>query len=205
MARHPRDGDAAAGVGMAAQTAHSKDRRWAKRALLFPLLGLLTAGSATACNPTPSDAVAGNAYEEDAMPESLPSFALRWLFGVGMGKRVSDGPLQLYYDEPVTETQARSTARFLRRFGLAEREGLVQIRRSPSARSRAAASSYEIRISTPYTRREHIDRETRAALQLLALSAEGAVFDGEPVHLYICNSMLQPLVILRPRLKPLSP
>ena len=65
----------------------------------------------------------------------------------------------------------------------------MQIRRSPSARSRAAASSYEIRISTPYTRREHIDRETRAALQLLALSAEGAVFDGEPVHLYICNSM----------------
>ncbi len=205
MARHPRDGDAAAGVGMAVQTGHKRCTRKEPAGFWLPLVGLCALGAVAACNPTPSEAVAANAYEEDARPESLPSFALRWLFGVGMGKRISDGPLQLYYDEPVTEAQARSTARFLRRFGLAERDGLVQVRRSPGSPSGPAAKSYEVRISTPYTRREHIDRETRAALQLLALSAEGAVFDGEPVHLYICNSMLQPLVILRPRLKPLSP
>lgn len=190
---------------MAAQTAHGNHGRRAHRGLLLTLLGGLALAGGAACNPTPSVAVAANAYEEDATPESLPSFALRWVFGVGMGKRVSDGRTQLYFDEPVTESQARSTARFLRRFGLAESDGLVQIRRSPTGKTHAAAPSYEVRISTPYTRREHIDRETRAALQLLALSAEGAVFDGEPVHLYICNSMLQPLVILRPRLKPLTP
>jgi hypothetical protein len=169
--------------------------RWAALALWTLSLG-------TGCNPTPP-AVASSAYEEDATPESLPSFALRWLFGVGMGKRVREGRLQLYYDTPVTESQARATARFLRRFGLGDRDALVQIRRAQTSAS--APSSYEIRLGTPYTRREHIDRETRAAFQLLALSAEGAVFDGEPVHLYVCNSMLQPLVILRPRLKPLSP
>lgn len=170
--------------------------RWAVLALWALTLG-------SGCNPA-QPAVAANAYEEDATPESLPSFALRWLFGVGMGKRVSDGRLQLYYDTPVTESQARATARFLRRFGLGDRDALVQIRRA-STSTAATPSSYEIRLGTPYTRREHIDRETRAAFQLLALSAEGAVFDGEPVHLYVCNSMLQPLIILRPRLKPLSP
>jgi hypothetical protein len=205
MARHPRDVDAAAGVGMAVQTAQRNRKRQLSLGRLFRLIGGLGLACVAACNPAPSEAVAASAYEEDATPESLPSFALRWLFGVGMGKRVSDGQMQLYYDEPVTEAQARSTARFLRRFGIAEREGLVQIRRSPAGKANAATPSYEVRISTPYTRREHIDRETRAALQLLALSAEGAVFDGEPVHLYVCNSMLQPLVILRPRLKPLSP
>lgn len=182
------------------ETMESRRRRTSR--LVGLTLWALAVGSG--CNPTPT-AVASSAYEEDAAPESLPSFALRWLFGVGMGKRVSDGRLQIYYDTPVSESQARATARFLRRFGLGDREALVQIRRAQGSTASPLHSSYEVRIGTPFTRREHIDRETRAAFQLLALSAEGAVFDGEPVHLYLCNSMLQPLVILRPRLKPLSP
>ncbi len=192
---------------MAAQSAlvdsRSRRSKGLRAGVGSAVLSLVLIGLGAACNPTPT-AVAANAYEEDATPESLPSFALRWLFGVGMGKKVSDGRLQMYYDAPVTESQARATARFLRRFGLGDREALVQIRRTQTS-TMTAPASYEIRLSTPYTRREHIDRETRAAFQLLALSAEGAVFDGEPVHLYVCNSMLQPLVILRPRLKPLPP
>ena len=195
------------GGGMAAKSVLPESRSdrcpGPRGGLCTAVFALWALAAGMGCNPTPA-AVAANAYEEDATPESLPSFALRWLFGVGMGKRVSDGRMQLYYDTPVTESQARSTARFLRRFGLGDREALVQIRRAQPS-SRAVPTSYEIRLGTPYTRREHIDRETRAAFQLLALSAEGAVFDGEPVHLYVCNSMLQPLIILRPRLKPLSP
>lgn len=203
MTRHPCEGDRCAGAGiwMSARTCH-RTSRWLAG---MGLGGLLSLSLFAGCNPSPGDARAASAYEEDASPEALPSFALRWLLGVGMGKRVSDGRFQLFYDDPVTEEQARSTARFLRRFGLGDRESLVQIRRGSATSMGSAPPSYELRLSTPYTRRESIDRETRAAFQLLALSAEGAVFNGEPVHLYLCNSMLQPLVILRPRLKPLSP
>jgi hypothetical protein len=159
--------------------------------------GLLLCVSLGACD-TPSPARAAGAYEEEASPESLSDFTLRWLFGVGMGRKLTVERLEFYYVEPVTEQQARAAGQFLSRLGLAERPALVQLRKN----TEASPQSYELRIGTPYSRTDHIDREMRTVYQLMALSAEGALFDGAPVQVSLCNGLLQPLLILRPRLKP---
>lgn len=150
------------------------------------------------CATPPRDAAAASAYEEDATPESLPDFTLRWLFGVGMGHKLHFDRMQLYYVDPISEPQARAAGHFLSRLGLSQGEQLVQIRKN----SEVTPPTYELRIGTPFSRKEHIDRETRSVYQLMALSAEGALFDGAPVQVYLCNTLLQPLVILRPRIKP---
>jgi hypothetical protein len=152
------------------------------------------------CATRPRDARAASSYEEDATPESLPDFTLRWLFGVGMGRKLHVDRMQLYYVDPITEQQAQSTGRFLHRLGIGQNEQLVQIRKN----AQTTPPVYELRIGTSYVRTSDIDRETRTVYQLMALSAEGLIFDGSPVQVYLCNSLLQPLVILRPRLKPLS-
>lgn len=166
--------------------------------------GLCTGVLLSSCAPQPRDACAArsDAIEEDATPESLPDFALRWLFGIGMGRKLHIGKMQLYYVDPVTELQAQATGQFLRRLGFArdaeQQEALVQLRKN----TESTPPFYELRIGTRYTRKEHIDLETRSVYQLMALSAEGALFEGAPVQIYLCNSLLQPLLILRPRLQP---
>jgi hypothetical protein len=160
-------------------------------------VGLGLAFCVSGCDGPPREAHAATAYEEDAVPESLPHFTLRWLFGVGMGRKLHFEALQLYYVDPITEQEARAAGNFLRRLGIGERETLVQLRKN----SDATPPTYELRIGTRYSRKEHIDRETRTVYQLMALSAEGAVFDGAPVQVSLCNTLLQPLLILRPRLK----
>lgn len=149
------------------------------------------------CDGPARTAQAAGAYEEDAAPETMSSFAMRWLFGVGMGRKLHIDRMQLYYVEPVTEQQAHAAGQFLHHLGIGRRDELVQIRKNTDS----SPPVYELRLSTPFGAKEHIDRETRTVYQLMALSAEGAVFDGAPVHVYLCNSLLQPLVILRPRLK----
>lgn len=118
---------------------------------------------------------------------------MRWLFGVGMGRKLPIERPELYYVEPVSETEAQATAEFLRRLG--QDHGIVQLRKNTDS----LPPFYELRIGTNYSRREDIDQETRTVYQLMALSAEGALFSGMPVKVYLCNSLLQPLVILRPR------
>ena len=179
---------------------------------------LLFAGSMSGCDGATREARAASAYEEDATPESLSDFTLRWLFGVGMGHKLHLGAMQLYYVDPITEQQARATGSFLSHLGIGQRETLVQLRPighgqkggpkgEPNSASNSALASdgnspgYELRIGTPYSRKEHIDRETRNVYQFMALSAEGVLFDGAPVQVSICNSLLQPLLILRPKLK----
>ncbi len=168
---------------------------------IHSLIGVGLALCLLACDTPARDASAAGAYEEDAVPESLPNFTLRWLFGVGMGRKLHIDRMQMYYVDPITEQQAEAAGHFLRRLGLGQRDELVQLRKN----SEATPPVYELRIGTPYSRKESIDRETRTVYQLMALSAEGLVFDGAPVQVYLCNSLLQPLVILRPRLKPSFP
>lgn len=181
----------------------AKPRRYFGYGLLLTLgLGLCASAGVTGvrgCDGPARTALAAGAYEEDATPETLSSFAMRWLFGVGMGRKLHIDRMQLYYVEPVTEQQAHAAGQFLHRLGIGQRDELVQIRKNTDA----SPPVYELRLSTPFRSKEHIDRETRTVYQLMALSAEGAVFDGAPVHVYLCNSLLQPLIILRPRLKPL--
>lgn len=160
------------------------------------LFGCLFLSTMASCDGPPRTARAASAYEEDATPESLPNFTLRWLFGVGMGHKLHFESLQLYYLDPITEQEARATGSFLRRLGIGQRETLAQLRKN----SDANPPTYELRIGTPYARKEHIDRETRTVYQMMALAAEGALFDGAPVQVSLCNTLLQPLVILRPRL-----
>lgn len=152
----------------------------------------------SACAEPPRAASSASAYEEDAMPESMPNFTLRWLFGVGMGRKLHVEHMQVYYVYPVTEEQAQATGNFLAQLGLGQRESLVQVRKNLDA----SPPVYELRLGTTFTRKEHIDHETRMIYQLMALAAEGAVFDGAPVQIHLCNRLLQPLLILRPRLKP---
>jgi len=161
------------------------------------LVGCLAIAGLASCDGPPRSARAAGAYEEDATPESLPNFTLRWLFGVGMGHKLHFEALQLYYLDPITEQEARATGSFLRRLGIGQRETLAQLRKN----SDASPPTYELRIGTRFSRREHIDRETRTVYQMMALAAEGALFDGAPVQVSLCNPLLQPLVILRPRLR----
>jgi hypothetical protein len=168
-----------------------------RRFVGFGLAGCLAIAGLASCDGPPRSARAAAAYEEDATPESLPNFTLRWLFGVGMGRKLHFESLQLYYLEPITEQEARATGSFLRRLGIGQRETLAQLRKN----SDANPPTYELRIGTPFSRREHIDRETRTVYQMMALAAEGALFDGAPVQVSLCNTLLQPLVILRPRLR----
>jgi hypothetical protein len=160
-------------------------------------VGLVLLGSVAACDGPPRSARAAGGYEEDASPESLPNFTMRWLFGVGMGSKLHFDNLQLYYVDPVSETQAQAAGQFLRRLGLGQHEALVQLRKN----SDSNPPVYELRIGTSFLNKEVIDRETRTVYQLMALAAEGTVFDGAPVHVHLCNPLLQPLLILRPRLK----
>jgi hypothetical protein len=168
----------------------------ARRLTLATLPCLLLGGGLCACDGPPRSARAAGSYEEDAAPESLPNFTMRWLFGVGMGNKLHFDKLQLYYVDPVTESQAQAAGLFLRRLGLGQRESLVQLRKN----SDSNPPVYELRIGTSYLNKEVIDRETRTVYQLMALAAEGTVFDGAAVHVHLCNPLLQPLLILRPRL-----
>lgn len=176
------------------------------RRLPTVLLGLSLLCLGTGCGSSEASAQAASAasaFEEDASPEGLTTVALRWLFGVGMGHRVQEGALKIYYLEPISELQARAVGRYLRKAGLHDDNEtaprLVQIRKHP-ALSAGQHPSYELRISSGFSRREHIDSETRATYQLLALSAEGALFGGSPVRLTLCDPLLRPLLVLRPRL-----
>src|SRR5690242_4413490 len=108
-------------------------------------LCLLPAFALCGCDSSEKVARAAGAatYEEDAPPESLPDFTLRWLFGVGMGKKLHLGRMQLYYVDPVTVEEAQATGHFLRRLGLGQGESLVQLRKSGGE-----SPGYELRIGT---------------------------------------------------------
>jgi len=161
--------------------------------------------SASACSSAHSAEVLDDqAYAQDVAPESLHRTALRWYLGVGLGEKLRQGKLELYYQTPVTEAEAQALGQYLTRLGLGERATIAQVARRYS--NAPAPAGYELRISTAFTRSKDIGEETRSVFQLLALGAEGAAFAGSPVDVVLCNPMLKPLLRLRPRLeRPRSP
>ena len=61
-------------------------------------------------------------------------------------------------------------------------------------------AGYELRIATPFSHRSELASETKAAYQLIGLIASGLAFDGAPVFVHVCTSLLRPLLVLRPQL-----
>lgn len=150
------------------------------------------------------------ASEQEPAPESLRDLASRVLLdlGLGSGRRLRLGRLTLAYEESISEEQAAALGEFLRRVdvggaaGAGSDHGHVQIylRKSSPASGQAATSGYELRIATPFSHRHELDSETKAAYQLIGLIASGLAFDGAPVFVHICTSLLRPLLVLRPQL-----
>lgn len=165
--------------------------------------------------------------EQEPEPESLRALASRMLLdlGFGAGHRLRIGRLTLVYEDPVTAEQAMALGDFLSRSELGASLGAggassghdhsaVQIHlslgkssRNPSAVEPSAASPgaaagavYELRIATSFSHRQQLDAETKAAYQLVGLIVSGLAFDGAPVTVHICTSLLRPLLILRPQL-----
>ncbi len=136
--------------------------------------------------------------------------------GLGSGRRLRLGRLTLAYEESISEEQAAALGEFLRRvdvgstlgaaFGTGPDYGHVQIYlrlrlgKTSQAPGQAAASGYELRIATPFSHRHELDSETKAAYHLVGLIASGLAFDGAPVFVHICTSLLRPLLVLRPQL-----
>jgi hypothetical protein len=154
--------------------------------------------------------------EQEPEPESLRALASRMLLdlGLGSGRRLRVGRLTIAYEEPITEEQALALGEFLSRsevgsghgavHGPGSGYGQVQVQVRPYGPLGQAAFSehaaYEVRIATPFSRRQQLDPETRAAYQMVGLLASGIAFDGAPVHVHICTSLLRPLLVLRPQL-----
>lgn len=168
------------------------------------------------------DHEAGLAEQEPA-PETLRELASRLLLDLGLGpsRRLRLGRLTLAYEESISEEQAAALGEFLRRVDVGaslgsasapangqsndHSQGHVQIylRKSThaaSAQGGGAGAGYELRIATPFSHRYELDGETKAAYQLVGLIASGLAFDGAPVFVHICTSLLRPLLILRPQL-----
>ena len=74
------------------------------------------------------------------------------------------------------------------------------VNNSNSNSNSPAQDAYEIRIATPFSHRQELDPETKAAYQMVGLLASGIAFDGAPVHIQICTNLLRPLLVLRPQL-----
>lgn len=168
--------------------------------------------------------------EQEPEPESLRALASRMLLdlGFGAGHRLRIGRLTLVYEDPVTAEQAMALGDFLGRSelgasfgaggaGSGHDHGAVQIHLSlgkssrhpgvaePGAAGAALAASsagavYELRIATSFSHRQQLDAETKAAYQMVGLIVSGLAFDGAPVAVHICTSLLRPLLILRPQL-----
>lgn len=161
--------------------------------------------------------------EQEPAPETLRELASRLLLDLGLGpsRRLRLGRLTLAYEESISEEQATALGEFLRRVDVGaslgsasvpgsgnsndHSQGHVQIylRKSTlaaSAQGAGAGAGYELRIATPFSHRYELDGETKAAYQLVGLIASGLAFDGAPVFVHICTSLLRPLLILRPQL-----
>jgi len=152
--------------------------------------------------------------EQEPAPETLRDLASRMLLdlGLGSGRRLRLGRLTLAYEDSISEEQAAALGEFLRRVDVGSSLGVagtgpdyghVQIylrKSSPAGSGQAAAAGYELRIATPFSHRHELDGETKAAYQLVGLIASGLAFDGAPVFVHICTSLLRPLLILRPQL-----
>lgn len=148
--------------------------------------------------------------EQEPAPESLRDLASRMMLdlGLGSGRRLRLGRLTLAYEESINEEQVAALGDFLRRVdvgsglggaGAGADHGHVQIylrKTSPAS----GPAGYELRIATPFSHRSEIESETKAAYQLIGLIASGLAFDGAPVFVHVCTSLLRPLLVLRPQL-----
>lgn len=172
-------------------------------ALAWALWGtslVASALSASGCSSAHSaEVVDEHSYAQDIAPEALHRTALRWYLGVGLGDKLRQGKLELYYQNPVTEAEAQALGQYLSRLGLSDRATIAQVARRYS--TEPAPAGYELRISTAFSRSKDIGEETRSVFQLLALGAEGAAFAGSPVDVVLCDPMLKPLLRLRPRVE----